>query len=229
MTRRNLCLTSGNADRQGSSHMPLCAAQSCRTPLSTGTARAQPSRPDTALATRPPLASSTRHGQEPTVSSTEGRPLARRSRDRLCGLIQSLCRLSVRFQGGPKTGRTGGRLGACPALALTLPCRAGRVAGRLARTQGMAAATGESSQDDGQGGTAGGAADRFPTCTGPPRGASRRAIAGRQVPARPPVRLRGPAPAQVRNRPAPTCRWSPVRRLWTRRRLARPDAASTVG
>jgi hypothetical protein len=51
-------------------------------------------------------------------------------------------------------------------------------------------------------GTGPGAADRFPTCTGTPRGASRRAIAGRQVPARQPTRLRGPAPTQVRNRPA---------------------------
>jgi hypothetical protein len=49
------------------------------------------------------------------------------------------------LQGGPKPGRTGGRLGACPALPLTLPRRAGRVAGRLARTRGRAAATAKAS------------------------------------------------------------------------------------
>jgi hypothetical protein len=47
------------------------------------------------------------------------------------------------------------------------------------------------------------AAGRFPTCAGTPRGPPRRAIVGRQVPARQPTRLRGPAPAQVRNGPAP--------------------------
>ena len=38
----------------------------------------------------------------------------------------TLCKLSVRLQGGPKTGRTRRQLGAHPPLPLALPLRAGR-------------------------------------------------------------------------------------------------------
>jgi hypothetical protein len=90
-----------------------------------------------------------------------------------------------------------------------VPGRAGEP-GRLARIADSNGAAVTYDRDSYVGGAGLGvpvaAADRFRTCTGTPRGASRRAIAGRQVPARSPVTLRVPAPAQVRNRPAPPCR-----------------------